>query len=395
MERAVLPHPDTDARHPDTEARRIRVLVVDDNAGFRESLLSLLDAGNLAVIGEADSGIRALDLVAELQPDVVLMDVRMPEMDGIEATRLLKERYPSLGVVALSGHEDQEIVREMLVAGASGYVLKDSDGDDILNAVLKAAEGGAILSPGVTPRVIEDLTEALERERRRTRELEAAQEALVERAARRHDLVARLSHELRTPVTVILGVAQTLAKGHVSSEQGKDLLERLIARSQDLSRLVARFEVTIDAALTERVDIAEVARQVAEGEPRMTVDAEGWIPRAHLNRAVARRVVEELVDNALRFSPHGSPVEVRVSLGDGAIEVRVSDRGSGISDHERERIFGPLEQLEDLNIRVHQGAGMGLALARTAARAMDGDVQLEVSGAEGSTFLWTIALEVD
>jgi DNA-binding NarL/FixJ family response regulator/anti-sigma regulatory factor (Ser/Thr protein kinase) len=394
MERAVLPHPDTDVR-PGTDVRRIRVLVVDDNAGFRESLLSLLDAGNFTVIGEAESGIRALDLVAELQPDVVLMDVRMPEMDGIEATRLLKERYPSLGVVALSGHEDQEIVREMLVAGASGYVLKDSDGDDILHAVLKAAEGGAILSPGVTPRVIEDLTEALERERRRTRELEAAQEALVERAARRHDLVARLSHELRTPVTVILGVAQTLAKGHVTADQGKELLERLIARSQDLSRLVARFEVTIDAALTERVDIAEVARQVAADKPRMTVEAEGWIPQAHLNRSVARRVVEELVDNALRFSPGGSPVEVRVALGDGVIEVRVIDHGGGISDHESERIFGPLEQLEDLNVRVHQGAGMGLALARTAARAMDGDVRLEASDAEGSTFLWTIALEVD
>ena len=87
----------------------------------------------------------------------------------------------------------------MLVAGASGYVLKDSDGDEILRAVARAAEGGAVLSAAVTPRVIEDLTEALDRERRRTRELEAAQEALVERSVRRQELVARLSHELRTP----------------------------------------------------------------------------------------------------------------------------------------------------------------------------------------------------
>jgi signal transduction histidine kinase len=75
--------------------------------------------------------------------------------------------------------------------------------------------------------------------------------------------------------------------------------------------------------------------------------------------------------------------------------VRVTDRGEGILEHERERIFGPLEQLEDLNRRVHQGTGMGLALARTAARAMDGDVVLETSGPDGSTFLWTIPLEVD
>lgn len=388
MEPALLPR-------PGTTVPRVRVLVVDDNAGFRESLLSLLDAGNLTVIGEARSGLEALDLVPALEPDVVLMDVRMPEMDGIEACRVLKQRFPDIGIVALSGHEDQDIVREMLVAGASGYVLKDSDGDDILNAVMKAAEGGAVLSPEVTPRVIEDLTEALDRERRRTGELEAAQEALVERAARRHDLVARLSHELRTPVTVILGVAQTLSKGRATPDQQSELLGRLIARAQDLTKLVERFELTVDAALTEQVDVAAVAREVAAGEVRVSVTAEAPLPAAHLNRAVARRVLEELVDNALRFSPPGSPVEVHVGLGSGRVEVRVSDRGGGISEHESERIFGPLEQLEDLNVRVHQGTGMGLALARTAARAMDGDVVLETSGGAGSCFLWTIALEVE
>ncbi len=385
MEPAVL------ARASST--RQIRVLVVDDNAGFRESLLALLDVADLVVIGEACSGAEALEMVPRLEPDVVLMDVRMPVMDGIEATRMLKERFPAIGVVALSGHEDQEIVREMLVAGASGYVLKDSDGDDILNAVTRAAEGGAVLSAAVTPRVIEDLTEALERERRRTHELEAAQEALVERAARRHDLVARLSHELRTPVTVILGVAQTLAKGRATPEQQSELLPRLVARAQDLARLVERFELTVDAGLTEQVDVAQVALEVADSNDRVKVTAGDPLPPTHLNRAVARRVLEELVDNALRFSGDGTPVEVEVVLGLGRIEVRVSDRGGGISDHERERIFGPLEQLEELNRRVHQGTGMGLALARTAARAMDGDVALESSGPEGSTFLWTIALE--
>jgi signal transduction histidine kinase len=387
VEMAVLP--------PVAGARRVRVLVVDDNAGFRESLLTLLDSANLVVIGEASSGTQALELVGSLDPDVVLMDVNMPEMDGIETTRRLKQRHPSIEVVALSGHEDQDIVRDMLVAGASGYVLKDSDGDEILDAVVRAAGGGAVLSADVTPRVIEELTETLERERRRTHELEAAQAALVERAARRHDLVARLSHELRTPMTVILGVAQTLSRGRVTPEQQRELLGRLVARARDLSRLVDRFELTVDAALTEQVDVTEVAREVAHGDGRISVVAVDRLPTAHLNREVARRVLDELVDNALRFSPPGTPVEVTITVGPRQIEVRVADGGPGIEPHERERIFGPLEQLEDLNIRVHQGTGMGLALARNAARAMDGDVMLERSDADGSTFLWTIALEED
>jgi two-component system, NarL family, response regulator LiaR len=386
MSAALLPRASEDAR-------RIRVLVVDDNAGFRESLLSLLDSADLVVIGEASTGAEALRLVPALHPDVVLMDVNMPEMNGIETTRALKQRFPGTGVVALSGHEDQDIVREMLVAGASGYVLKDSDGDEILTAIMRAASGGAVLSPTVTPTVIDELTEALERERRRTRELEAAQDALVERAARRHDLVARLSHELRTPVTVILGVAQTLSRGDLTTEQHGELLDRLVSRARDLARLLQRFELTVDAAFTEQVDVADVARDVATEHPRVSVRAQGTLPRAHVNREVARRILDELVDNALRFSDDHAAVEVAVAVGVGCIEVRVVDRGHGIDGHDSERIFGPLEQLEDLNVRVHQGPGMGLTLARTAARAMDGDVVLERSGSDGSTFLWTIAVE--
>jgi signal transduction histidine kinase len=386
MRQAVLPRPLDDARP-------IRVLVVDDNAGFRESLLSLLFAGNLDVVGQAGSGAEALDLVGTLVPDVVLMDVRMPTMSGIEATRRLKERFPNVGVLALSSYEDQEVVRGMLVAGASGYVLKDSDGDEILRAVNRAAEGGSTLSPEVTPRVIEELTDALERERRRAQELETAQEALVEGSMRRHELVSRLSHELRTPITVILGVAKTLHQVAASPEQQAELLSRLVSRAQDLERLVERFELTIDAGLTEQVDVAEVAREVASTDPRVRVHEATRPPLVHLNRGVARRVLEELVDNALRFSAEASQVDVEVSLATSVIEVRVTDRGPGIDPLEHERIFGPLEQLEELNVRLHQGAGLGLTLARTAARAIGGDVTVETSGPEGSTFLWTIALK--
>jgi signal transduction histidine kinase len=381
------------APSPREAAQRVRVMVVDDNAGFRESLLILLESGDLEVVGEADSGERALGMVGELEPDVVLMDVRMPGIDGIETTRRLKERFPTIGVVALSGHEDQDIVRGMLVAGASGYVLKDSDGDDILDAVTQAAVGGGVLSPVVTPRVIEDLTEALERERRRSKELEQAHLALVERSARRQELVARLSHELRTPVTVILGMAQTLDKGAGTPEQQRELLDRIVQRTQDLARLVERFEFAMDGGMTEQVDVAAIALEVAADEPRTRVVAAPDLPVASLNPTVARRVLLELLDNALRFSPQEAPVEIRIDAVPGRVEVRVTDRGTGIPSADRERIFEVLEQLEDLNVRVHQGLGIGLSLARTAARAIGGDVTVESSGPEGSTFLWTIALE--
>jgi two-component system sensor histidine kinase KdpD len=272
-------------------------------------------------------------------------------------------------------------------------VLKDSDGDDILHAITQAALGGGVLSPEVTPRVIEELSEALERERERARELEEAQAALVERSERRRELVARLSHELRTPVTVVLGMAQTLARGTARPEERQELLDRIVERAKDLAKVVERFELTVDAGLTELLDLSAVAVETAAGRPRVTVRSPSVLPPVSLNPVAARRVLDELVENALRFSPEGSPVLISIALGPGRVEVRVTDAGPGIDPAARDRIFGPLEQLEELNRRVHQGAGLGLCLARTAARAMDGDVTLERSGPDGSTFLWTISLE--
>ncbi len=368
----------------------VRVLVVDDNAGFRESLVSLLDTGELHVVGQAADGAEALTLMMSVEPDVVLMDVRMPSMGGVEATRRLKAMRPDIGVVALTGNEDQRAVRDMLVAGASGYVLKDSDGDEILHAVRQAAAGGGVISPEVTPTVIEELTEALERERRRTRQLEIAQEALLERAARRHELVSRLGHELRTPVTVILGMATTLSKGTAPIEQRAEILDTLVDRAESLSRLVQRFEAAVEAGLTEWADVTQVAHEVAEVFPRVVVDAAPGPAMATLNRTAARRILEELVENALAFSPSDTPVTINVRVNDHGPEVRVVDHGSGVSQEAFGRIFDPLEQGEDLNTRHHQGVGLGLTLARMSARAMDGDVSLESTGPDGSTFLWQV-----
>lgn len=370
---------------------QIRVAVVDDNAGFRETLASLLGTEELLVVGAAGSGSDAVGLVRSTAPDVVLMDVRMPEMNGIEATRLLKSTFPDVGIVALTGVDDQDAVREMLVAGASCYVLKDSDSEEIFHAIRQAASGGGVISAEVTPRVIGELTEALERERRRSRQLELAQEALLERAARRHELVSRLGHELRTPVTVILGMAQTLSKGTGTEEQRDEMLDALVMRAQGLARLVSRLEGVVEAGLTEYTDVIDVAREIASMSPRVRIETPERPMLATLNRVAALRILEELVENGLEFSDDEEQVIVQVDEAPTGIEVRVIDHGSGIAEDALERIFEPLEQVEELHTRTHQGVGLGLTVARMSARAMDGDVTLEATGPHGSVFLWRVS----
>jgi DNA-binding NarL/FixJ family response regulator len=128
----------------------IRIVLADDHKLVRAGLATLLDStDDMSVVGEAENGSRALELASELRPDVVLMDLSMPVMDGVEATRELMRSQPDSIVVVLTSFSDHARVTEALRAGAVGYLLKDSDPRDLLAAVRSAADGHAPLDPRV------------------------------------------------------------------------------------------------------------------------------------------------------------------------------------------------------------------------------------------------------
>jgi two-component system, NarL family, response regulator LiaR len=130
--------------------RPIRLILVDDHSKIHQairSLLSILDG--IELVAQGSSGQEAVDLCDEFEPDVVLMDVIMPQMDGIEATRLIKARHPSIKILALSGFQDEDSVKAMLQAGAVGYVLKDMNIDSIGNSIRTAYEGKSVFSKEV------------------------------------------------------------------------------------------------------------------------------------------------------------------------------------------------------------------------------------------------------
>ena len=133
----------------------VRVLVVDDQALFREALVTLLGARpEVEVAGEAGDGRQALERTAELQPDVVLMDLHMPVLDGIAATRRLRVEQPGVRVLALTTFDDDEDVFAALRAGALGYLLKDVSSDRLVEALLSAARGESVLQPSVAAKVV-------------------------------------------------------------------------------------------------------------------------------------------------------------------------------------------------------------------------------------------------
>lgn len=137
--------------------KRIRILLADDHAVVRQGFKMILGAQpDMEIVGEAGNGREATELAEELKPDLVVMDVAMPELNGIEATRRLAASLPHTRVIALSMHKDSVYVREILRAGARGYLLKDSPAGDLVAAVRAVASGQSYLSPAVSNAVLDD-----------------------------------------------------------------------------------------------------------------------------------------------------------------------------------------------------------------------------------------------
>ena len=135
----------------------IKIVIIDDHQLFREGVKRILAMeNNFDVVAEGDDGSTAMQLVEQHQPDVILMDINMPKVNGVEATRQLIESYPDVKVLILSIHDDETYVTHVLKTGASGYLLKEMDADSLIEAVKVVADGGAYIHPKVTHNLINE-----------------------------------------------------------------------------------------------------------------------------------------------------------------------------------------------------------------------------------------------
>ena len=143
---------------PEQVRGRARLVIVDDHELTRESLQNMLsDEPDIEIVGQAANGRQALLLCSRLRPDLILMDVRMPEMDGLAATKEIKQRYPETSVMMLTMHENPDYLLEALKAGAAGYILKDAPQEDIIEAVRRVRSGESPLDPELAARLLRRL----------------------------------------------------------------------------------------------------------------------------------------------------------------------------------------------------------------------------------------------
>jgi DNA-binding NarL/FixJ family response regulator len=194
----------------------VRVVLVDDEAMVRVGLRMVLTAeADIEVVGEAADGGSAVEVVEATGPDVVLMDVRMPEVDGIEGSRRVLRRCPGVKVVVLTTFDEDEYVEAALRAGVSGFLLKVAPPERLIDAVRTVAAGGGLLDPGVTRRVIESFAAVPPLRTRRSETLEALTE-------RERDVLRLIGRGLsNSEIAAELYLGETTVKTHVSNVLAK------------------------------------------------------------------------------------------------------------------------------------------------------------------------------
>lgn len=210
---------------------KIRLLLVDDQRLMRDGLRILLELeSDFKVIGEAENGAEALEAYRQFSPDVVLMDIRMPVMDGVDATRRLREEDPNSKVIILTTFDDNEYVFEGLRAGALGYLLKDVSGEELADAIRKVAAGGSMIEPSVARKVVAEFA------RLAPATTEAKKELIEPLSEREIEILRLVSHGLpNKEIAAKLYLAEGTVKNYVTS-----ILQKINARDRTQAAIRAR-----------------------------------------------------------------------------------------------------------------------------------------------------------
>jgi signal transduction histidine kinase len=370
----------------------MKVLVVDDHSSIRRSLKQLIELkDDFEVVGEGSNGVEAVERVDELGPDIVLMDMNMPVMNGVEATKTIKLRHPHVKVLALTAFADMSLVSSMVRAGASGYLLKGGSAGELLESLEAVADGHAALDKEVTKGVMEDVAELYKKEQERA-------DALAELDRMKSEFVSIVSHELRTPLTSIKGGVTTLRSGWdtIDEEVKFEFLDSIAKQCDRLARMVTQI-LTVSGIQRGGLGLKSTAFSLgylaqdafeqiaprAQGREVILdldfdVDAAGDRNRIH-------EVAASLIENALAFTQGRVWITVRDEHG--AAKLEVADEGPGIDEEMLQHLLdNPFTQGDSSTTRRVGGLGLSLYIARQVLAASGGRLEIDTAPGRGSRF---------
>ncbi len=387
----------------------IKVILADDHASLRKGFRALLEsAGDFEILCETGSGGEAVARARELEPDIVVMDVAMPGINGIDATRQIIAGATPVHVLALSGHNDGIFIRQMLEAGARGYLLKDVAATELVAAVQAVAEGRIYVSPSVVDTLtysflstMRELQSSREKQQQLLDEIRVQNQELERQNAELERFTYSVSHDLKTPLVTIRGFIGLLQRDLAAGDdeaiatdidkitRATDNMARQLDELLELSRVgrVVSTPITID--LDEMVaEVLDLFRETIATRG-IRIEIPRSMPAVSGDAGRIFEIYQNLIGNAIKFGRDG--VESCIAIGaerDGdRVTCFVRDNGIGIETRYLQRIFNLFERL-DAEI---DGTGIGLALVKRIVEFHDGRIWAESAGpGEGTAFWFTL-----
>mgnify|MGYP005835672631 FL=1 len=368
-----------------------RILVVDDELGIREGCRRALSGlgHHVDVAADGEEGLRR---VLEKRYDLILLDVRMPGISGMELLAKIRAHDPDAVCIIITGYASIDLAIQAIKQGAYNFISKPFDTDALILAVNQGLEKRRLTLEGKRLRALEIQAEELARAKAELEKLDRL----------KSEFMLTVAHELKAPVTAILGYLRIILEGYVSADKQRPMLERAAERSAELLELIdellqlARIKGEPAEARKQELDMAEVLEKTAslfqvEAERHsiaLTVDIRAR-PRVVANPDHVRQLWSNLISNAIKYTLPGGKVNVRLDLdGDRAVG-SVEDTGIGIAPEELPNLFREFYRTERAKALQVRGTGLGLAIVKRILDLYGGTIQVQSKVGEGSTFAFT------
>ena len=351
------------------------VLVVDDEAVIRDLCSRALKAYNVI---EAATGEEALNILQDTEVDVVLTDIMMPHLNGIELLQNIKNRQPNQAVIVMTGYADKEIILKALKADADDFISKPINLLQLRTVIDKVLEKKALK---------EELVQLKKMDQLKT------------------DFLGLVSHKLKTPITALSLFVQNLARGvgdpddpqfqkHLQLMQDESnylvyLIQDLLYYSEIILQESPLKLVESDLRSVVMASLIEAQTVAGNKGVKLVNELPEECPLTKFDRKRIRFIVQALLDNAIKFTSTGGTITIFGEYGETACKLGIRDNGPGIEENEQKKVFEKFYQVDPLRTGQVRGFGLGLFYARQFARAHGGKIQLESTPGEGTT-AWLI-----
>lgn len=352
----------------------MKILQIEDNPGdarlVREMLKEAQVDFTLRHAGTLESGLRSL---SGHDVDVVLLDLGLPESRGLETLSAFQAQAAHLPVVVMTSVDDEEQAVQAVRQGADDYLVKGQiDGRLLRRAMLYAIE-----------------RKRCETERKRAEVL-------------KDEFIGMVSHEIKTPLTVIIGSLYTVLSEGLTREDRRQLVENALSGAEELAGIVenllelSRSRANQLVLKKEQADMGEVASEVVRklsGKSaihHLVMDMQRQLPPVEVDRVRVERLLNNLIDNAIKYSPEGGEVRISARIENDNLVVGVKDQGPGISKVNQAKLFGRFQRLGKSGVTGIPGIGLGLHVCRLLVEAHGGRIWVESEPGCGTAFCFTV-----